>query len=149
MSLLSRIRIESFHDTQLSGYLGYVMATMGSMVDMTTNVSTHSLWSYATSLITVGLEMDNCEARKTDLINAATLLCRPSPVSLIDPDRITVDASGHIWRPGCRSNHLEADQCRSWLCQYSRYPPMTPCRFFLTCHNRPHEDCVSNTTIAL
>ncbi|KAH7133856.1 hypothetical protein EDB81DRAFT_805208 [Dactylonectria macrodidyma] len=74
MSLLCLIPIEAFHAANLSGYLGYAMATLGAMMDPVASSITHGLWSFANTLSVIGLEMDNREARNLDMVNAWVLL---------------------------------------------------------------------------
>ncbi|KAJ4247094.1 hypothetical protein NW762_013232 [Fusarium torreyae] len=71
MPLIQHIPIESFDQTNLSGYLTYAMAALGSLTLPNATSTAHSLWSTARSLITASLEVDNREARKPSLINAA------------------------------------------------------------------------------
>ncbi|RYC80437.1 hypothetical protein BFJ63_vAg16673 [Fusarium oxysporum f. sp. narcissi] len=72
MPLICQIPIETFDKTQLSGYLSYAMAALGALTLPSAFSITLTLWSAARTLITACLEVDNREARKPSLINAAS-----------------------------------------------------------------------------
>lgn len=70
MALVSSIPKESFQRPAPPEYLTYAMATIGSVLSPQPSIQSDSLWSAATVLIALALEIDNRQARNWDLVNA-------------------------------------------------------------------------------
>lgn len=89
------------------------MACLGSVVADGVPVDINSLCWTAHILITATMEIDNREARKTDLLNAV-----PSSL-LASYERFTYglvgDYASNLWNAHCRCLRLESNEYDSWI----------------------------------